>query len=317
VTGNRMRRLATVATTALLGSMLLGVGTASAKTPGWEFLDNVTLPSAVTPGADAGYSFRIHNGGTSNIAQLYLTTSVNAVPSYFTNDRGTVCQLSPTLSCAFGALNAGASIKVIVAYTTPPTGSSYNPIFQINSTGVTFQDAHHSHGDTLSDPFSTTLSTNANFAGGFQIADGTTYTDNTTLGKKNIQSSAASSSTLLVPVTIQDGLTSPPADVTTDPCATLNCIGDWTDLHVGNGNQGPVQVTLVLYAKSVPHGATVDNIGLWHEGSNPNPISLRCTDASSIPNGGANECVTVTQLASGNYQIVAWLNHNGGLRIQF
>jgi hypothetical protein len=31
--------------------------------------------------------------------------------------------------------------------------------------------------------------------------------------------------------------------------------------------------------------------------------------------GGA-ECVTVTQVGA-NYQIVAWLIHNGGLRIQY
>lgn len=310
--GNLARRLATVATTVLLGTMLLGAGTATAATPGWEFINNATLPSSVTPGADAGYTFRIHNNGKSNISQLYLTTSVQAAPSYFANSRGTVCQLSPTLLCAFGALNSDAFIDVTVAYATPATGNSYAAIFQINGTGVSFQDAHHSHGDTLSDPFSTTLSSDADFAGGFQIANGTTYTNNTVLGRKNIQSSAATSATLAVPVTIQDNLPGFPG-TGTDPCTTLHCIGDWTSVHVGNGSQGPVKVTLVLYGKSVPNQATVNNIGLWHEGSTPNPIMLRCGDASSIPNGGTKECVTVT-LVGGNYQIVAWLLHNGGGR---
>jgi hypothetical protein len=313
VTGKIARRLATVATTALLGTMLLGAGTATAAQAGWEFINNATLPSAVTPGADAGYSFTIHNNGKSNISQLYLTTSVDAAPSYLATSRGTaVCQTSPTLFCSFGALNSGGAIDVTVAYTTPTTGNSYSATFQINSTGVSFQDAHHSHGDTLTDPFSTTLSSDADFAGGFQIADGTTYTDNTALGKKNIQSSAATSKTLAVPVTIQDNLPGFPG-TGTDPCTTLHCIGDWTSVRVGNGSQGPVKVTLVLYGKSVPNQATVNNIGLWHEGSTPNPITLRCSDASSIPNGGANECVTVT-LVGGNYQIVAWLLHNGGGR---
>ena len=315
MTGNRMRRLATVATTALLGTMLLGVGTATAATPGWQFLNLATLPSAVTPGADAGYSFTIHNGGKSNISQLYLATSVNAAPSYFSNSRGTVCQLSPTLFCAFGALNSGASIDVVVAYTTPTSGSSFVTTFQINATGVSFQDAHHSHGDTLSQPFSTVLSSNSNFAGGFQIADGTTYANSTTLSKQNTQSSAATSKALVVPVTIEDGLASFPG-TGTDPCTTLRCLGSWTSLNVGNGNQGPVKITLVLYGKSVPNQATVDNIGLWHEGSSPNPIVLRCSAATSIPSGGPSECVTVTQVG-GNYQVVAWLIHNGGLRIQY
>jgi hypothetical protein len=313
VTGNLMRRLATVATAALLGTMLLGTATVSASTPGWAFQNQLALPTSVTPGADAGYSFTIANTGKSNISQLYLTDSVNAAPSYFSNSRNTVCQQSPTLLCAFGALNAGDHIDVVIAYTTPTVGSTFAPIFQINGTGVSFTDANHSHGDTKSTTITTSLNANAHFAGGFQIADGTTYTTTPTLGRKSPQSSAASSSELLVPVTIEDGLTTFPG-TGTDPCTTLNCLGDWASIHVGNGNQGPVKVTLVLFGKSVPNGATVDNIGFWHEGSLTNPITLPCSDASSIPSGGSNECVTVTLLGNGNYQIVAWLVHNGGGR---
>jgi hypothetical protein len=303
-----LRRLVTVASSAILVLMLLGAGIATASTPGWAFTNTATLPATVTPGADAGFQFDIVNQGKSNISQLYLTTSDNAVPSYFSNSRGTVCQLSPTLFCAFGALNAGDSIHVLIAYTTPTLGSSFGIIFQINGTGVSFTDPHRSHGDTLSQPFTTALSADPNFAGGFQIKDGTTYTTNNVLSKRNDQSSAATSGALLVPVTIQDGLTTPP-DGATDPCATLHCIGDWTALQVGNGTDGPVKVTLVLYGKSVPNGATVDNIGLWHQNT---LVSLRCSDPSSIPNGGTNECVTVT-LVGINFQIVAWLLHNGGL----
>jgi hypothetical protein len=314
MTGYRTRRLATVVSSALLGLLLLGTSGVTASTPGWEFINIATLPATVSPGADAGYQFTIHNGGKSNISQLYLTTSVNAVPSYFSSDRRTVCQLSPTLFCAFGALNAGDSIVVLVAYTTPTSGSSFNVTFQINGTGVSFTDPHKSHGDTLSQSFTTTLSSSADFAGGFQISDGTTYTDSGALSKKNDQQSSASSSFLLVPVTIQDGLTSAP-DGATDPCGTLNCIGDWTSVHVGNGNQGPVKVTILLYGKSVPNGATVDNIGLWHQDT---LITLRCSDSSSIQNAGptGNECVTVTLVGS-NFRIVAWLLHNGGVHSAF
>lgn len=326
VTGYRTRRLATVVSSALLGLLLLGTSGVAASTPGWEFINTdtqvpcvqvacVSLPTTVSPGSDVGYKFTIHNAGKSNISQLYLTTSVNAVPSYFFNSRGTTvtCQLSPTLFCAFGALNAGDTIDVLVAYPTPASGSSFSSTFQINGTGVSFTDPHKSHGDTLSLPFTTALSSSADFAGGFQISDATTYTDSGTLSKKNDQQSSASSSTLYIPVTIQDGLSSPP-DGLPDPCGTLNCIGDWTSLHVGNGNQGPVKVTLILYGKSVPNGATVDNIGLWHGG--PNPITAHCVyPVGATPTTPPTniECVTVTLLPSGNFQIVAWLLHNGGL----
>jgi Domain of unknown function DUF11 len=313
-----LRRLVTVASSAILVLMLLGAGITTASTPGWAFTVPQVLPDTVNPGANAGYSFTIFNGGKSNISQLYLTDSINASPVYFSNSRGTTCQLSPTLFCAFGALNAGDTIDVVIAYTTPTSGTSFPVTFELNGTGVSFTDPHKSHGDTLPLTLTTTLNASPNFAGAFELT-GTTIGTTGTLGKKNDQTSSVNpkAGSTLVPVTIQDGLTSPPSGGT-DPCTTtLNCIGDWTAIRVGNGTNadGPIMVTLLLYGPSVPKGATVDNIGLWHEGSTTNPIVLRCS-ASTLPTVGGAECVTVTKIGN-NFQIVAWLLHNGSLRGQY
>ena len=274
-----LRRAVAVVTGAMLAAMLIGPATVSAAQPGWEFTNLALLPSAVSPGSSAGYSFTIHNGGSSNISHLYLTDSVNAAPTYFVNSRGTVCQQSPTLFCSFGALNSGDSIDVTVAYATPTSGSAFDVTFQLNSNGATFSDrGGNSHGDSLNSPkLTTALSSNKNFAGAFSL-DTTDVATDPSLSKQNPQSSAVTPPVSKIPVTVEDGLVTF-GGAGTDPCGTAtlaHCIGDWARLNVDNGAAGPVKVTIMLYGKSVPNAATTSNIKLFHEGSSPNPITTQC-----------------------------------------
>jgi len=305
-------RLASIATAASLALMLLGTGTASASVAPFEFTNFASLPDTVTPGADAGYQFTIHNKATSNISQLFLTAPSNGTPTFFWNSRGTICQQSPSLSCSFGALNAGDTINVVVAYSTAGASSPFSATFKLDSTGGAGTDPHKSHGDSVSQTLTTVLSADKNFVGAFEL-DPTTLTTNTDLGKKNSQASSVTPPSVgfgdYQPVTIQENVT-PPAD---DPCATANCLGDWSFVRVGSGTLGPVHLTILLYGPSVSGQATLDNIVLYHTGSVPNPISLRCSDPTSIPNGGAAECITVT-MQGHNFLIDAWLTHNGGYR---
>ena len=299
----------------MLAVMLIGPATVSAAQPGWQFTNIALLPSAVSPGSSAGYSFTIHNGGTSNISQLFLTDSVKAPTTYVVNSRGTVCQLSPTLFCSFGALNAGADIDVTVAYATPTSGSSFDVTFQLNSNGASFNDkGGNSHGDTLSsDKLSTVLSPDKNFAGQFSL-DGTDVANGQDLSKKNPQATTVTPPVSKIPVTVEDGLVTFPG-TGADPCGTASlphCIGDWARVNVDNGAVGPVKVTLMLYGPSVPNGATTDNIKLWHEGSSPNPITTQCT-ALTLPTAGGAECITVTKVGN-NFKIIGWLNHNLTIR---
>jgi hypothetical protein len=315
VSSIHLRRAVAVVTGAMLAVMLIGPATVSAAQPGWEFQNVALLPDAVSPGSSAGYTFRIHNGGSSNISHLFLADSVNAAPTYFVNSRGTVCQQSPTLLCSFGALNSGASIDVTVAYATPSSGSAFDVTFQLNSNGSTFSDkGGNSHGDTLSsNKLSTALSANKNFAGRFAI-DTTDVATDTALSKQNPQASSVTPPVSKIPVTVEDGLATFGGSGA-DPCGTAalaHCIGDWARLNVNDGNASPVKVTILLYGASLPKGATVSTIKLWHEGSSPNPITTACS-ASTLPTAGGAECITVTQVGK-NFQVVGWLNHNGYIR---
>ena len=306
----RLRRLATVVSTALLGAMLLGTGTAVANPPGWQFLDPTLLPDTVTPGADAGYSFTIHNGGKSNISQVYLLNDSTDTIDWLQTDRSTaVCTTTPSLNCSFGAMPAGgADIHVLVVYKTPAVAGSYSTTFYLNGTGFSIKDGGTSHGDSLPLTFHTTLSSNANFGGGYQVHGGS-FGSNQSVGRSNIQGSTVQSNLNLVPVTIQDGFTSFPGSGA-DPCGSLNCVGDWTVVRVGSGSEGPIKVSLLIYGKSIKGNFSLSNFALWHDGSTPNPITLSCTDASAIPNGGTAECVTATMQGT-NVLLTAWLKHNG------
>jgi hypothetical protein len=316
VSSIHLRRAVAVVTGAMLAAMLIGPATVTAAQPGWAFTNPKLLPDAVSPGASAGYSFTIHNGGTSNISQLFLTDSVKAPPTYFFNSRGTVCQLSPSLFCSFGALNAGADINVVIAYATPTTGSVFEVTFQLNSNGATFSDrGNNSHGDSLNSTpglFATALNSNKNFAGRFDL-DGTDVATDQDLSKKNPQASTVTPPASNIGVSVEDGLATF-GGTGTDPCGTsgvLQCIGDWARLNVDNGSSGPVKVTLLLYGPSVTNAANTGNIKLWHEGSSPNPITTVCS-ATTLPTG-SGECITVTKVGN-NFKIVGWLNHNGYVR---
>lgn len=305
---SRLRRLAAISTLALLATMVLGTGVTSATVANMQFLSPTKLPATVGPNALAGYSFTVHNGGSSNLSQLFLSAPANGAAAFYTDNRNTQCQLTPTLSCSYGALNAGDSIFVTVAYQVGT--SNFNVTFNLDTTGGPTSDGHHSHGDSVTQSFTTSVNSGKDFAGGFQL-DGGTFGTNDTLGKKNDQSTTVHSGLALTPVNVTDGITTFPG-TGDDPCATLSCVGDWTQVQVGTGTQGPIEVKLLIYGQSVKGNPALSSFGLWHEGSTPNPITVRCADPTSI-NAGNQECITVS-MQGNNYLIDAWLIHNGTLR---
>ena len=128
-----LRRVASVASASLLALMLLSPGVATASVAGFTFTNFGSLPTTVTPGADAGYKFTIYNSGSSNISQLFLNAKTNGVPTFFWNSRGTDCQLNPYLLCSFGALNSHDTIDVIVAYNTAGASSPFSATFNLDT----------------------------------------------------------------------------------------------------------------------------------------------------------------------------------------
>jgi hypothetical protein len=220
-------------------------GVASAAPPNWTM--NVTkLPPTVSPGSPAGYQVTITNNGPSNIAALYLVAEVNGsvnVPTvYVSTSQGTCAPVGQPLDCAFGALSPVNSVRVIVAYTTPTSGSSFPVEFQGNATGDTFKDGikGRSHGDTLlPDPVvtSTALNNGKNFAGSFSIEDGTSIANNGSLTGNNKQSAALENIPAGVPASVEDG-PGTTGECTNDAEEGIDCSqfdGEWAVVNVAGG----------------------------------------------------------------------------------
>ena len=315
----RLGRVATVVTSASLAVMLIGVGTTLASPPGWEFVNAENPSVQVRTGRLAGWSFTIHNGGSSNIAKLYLTDSLLTNAAFVQDERG-ACVASPVLYCDFGALTAGDSIDVLVVHTAPTTAGNFPIKFQLNTSGATFSDSKgRSHGDTLNlefdgktgNPPVTVVRSGTEFDGGYVLAAGTEYSTGTTVTKQNPQSSSVLAPINLAAVTIEDTSSYPG---TGDPCATsgITCIGQWTKLSAPTTIGAPIRVGLLVQAKGIPGSVGPDDIVVWHEGGDGiigNEEGERCSSASD---SASAPCVYVTK--DGNFHVVVWLLSNGGLR---
>jgi hypothetical protein len=292
----------------LAASFVLTVsGTASASPPNWS-MTVVDLPSLAANGSGVGYRVTIHNGGPSNISSLYLVTKTQNSPAFVDSPSQGTCS-SPgagALSCNFGALTNGSSVSVVVGYAAPASGTSFDPVFQGNTTGATFSDAGHSHGDTLQDPNETPtqLTTSRDFAGGFALNQNKVSTD-ANLGKNNVQSTSVTPPEVGLVATVQDG-----AGVGTFTCSvcTKTLFGEWSKVTVGHGESFgiPFPVTLLVLGKTLPKGVTADSIELVHVLDNGT--------TQILPNCGTGElttsCVTVTPVGS-NYRITGLFDQNG------
>jgi hypothetical protein len=295
----------------LAGSFVfVASGSASAATPRWS-MSVVDLPSLAANGSGAGYQVTIANAGPSNISSLFLVTKIQDSPGFITTTQGT-CSTpgSGPLKCTFGALGAGNSVTVVVGYATPASGKSFAPGFQANSNGATFSDTKgRSHGDTLQDPneTATQLTTSANFAGGFALTRNDVKTaDN--VGRNNVQATTVSPPTVGVITTAQDGLA---ANAFTCIGCTKTLFGDWSRVTVGDGQPfgSLFPVTLLVYGKALPKGATQDSIDLVHvlDNGSTQILSTRCGPTPTL------NCVTVTPVGS-NYKITGWVDRNGGFK---
>jgi len=295
---------------------LAAAGGAAASPPRWSMTE-VNLPSVVHNGSSAGYRVTIANAGPSNISTLYLVTKTTAAPVYVAPDptHGTCTQaLAGPLKCSFGAVNAGDSVTVTVAYQTPTSGTSFDPVFQGNSNGATFSDSRGtSHGDTLQTgtPQPTTLTSSKDFGGGFDIDAGAVSTD-PLLSKKNIQATSVTPPVPAVVAAVEDN----PAGTTDCPgCGSL--LGEWAEVTVGDGQpfQGSplFPISMTIYGKSVPlklsDPTVLAKIGMVHVHDGiVDTLNTPCPASGPILN-----CVTATVVA-GNLVITGWVDENGRVR---
>lgn len=261
---NRLARFASILTTALLAGLLLGVGTVSAKTPAWS-MSIVRIPTAVAPGAYAAYRVTITNGGSSNIAKLFLTDTSGQAP--FSVSPSTGCTASGPLSCSLGALHSGASVTRVIVYKTNPAASSFTDTFEANTSGATASDGGTSHGDTLRSTVSTPENGSANFAGGY-VVDSSSFSTG----------SGDSQSTTVTPPTMGIGVTISETGGGTSQCGSGTPIGQLSTINVGDGGTfSPFLMKLTIKASSLPDELELIQVKLCHQYDNGSHVFLlRC-----------------------------------------
>ena len=305
----RLTRLATVATSASLALMLLGVGGATAKTPvGWS-VTATPIADQIGPGSVQGYSVVIKNIGPSNVAKLYLTTAdiskgLPGTPISPTYSSIAGCNTGTNQGCSFGAFPAGRTQTLTLAFTAASGDSPFVVEFAINTNGYVL-GTNQSHGDSATDSPSTPVNSSPDFAGGFSLVGLDTFTTGALSGTNHQQSSVTGPDFLAISVT-EDG-TAPDASGQA-ACVTYTCIGQWAHVSVGDHTQGPVKV--VLNINGVPNSVQASSIVLYHSGDGI--IANHPCNASNPPTN--IPCYTVTKVSNGVFKIVAWLANNGGLR---
>ncbi|MCI0344067.1 MAG: hypothetical protein L0221_01305 [Chloroflexi bacterium] len=308
------RSIAAHASAALLvAASLISATGVSAAQPGWD-IQITTLPSAVSPGADAGYRLVISNTGSSNISQLFLTDSITVPPTYLAGQRIELCQTEPVLFCSFGALNAGDSITLTVAYETPTSGSSFSVTFQLNTTGASFKDkGANSHGDTFTTTATTDLDGNENFAGGFIQSADSSVANGQALSRRNVQATKAivdATSQSGIPVTVEDGTGVSFACL---GCGGLTQLGEWSDVQVAEGTtlSGLIEVTITIFWKNVPNNINLNNVIVFHTNDAGTETEIIDTVCGATP---VANCLIATTLESKDLQIVVFVDHNGGFK---
>jgi hypothetical protein len=233
-------------------------GVASAAPPNWV-MNVATLPPTVSPGAPAGYAVTITNNGPSNIAALYLVAEVNGslvAPTVYVNPSQGACDpVGQPLDCALGALTAGQSATVVVAFTTPTSGSSFPVEFQGNATGETFKDGikGRSHGDTLlPNPVVTltALNNGKNFAGFFSTDD-VDGIFNSPVGGNNKQQAGLQNLPVGVPGSVLDG-PNVVGSCVSNPLEGIDCArvdGEWVEINVAGGADTSF-ILIITYPKN-------------------------------------------------------------------
>jgi len=303
-----------------------GSGVNAANPSGWK-ITFVKIPTIVGAGNgnDAGYQVTVENQGPSQINGLSMTVTPTDTPavlwsylSAFTtvNAATPVCTTTAPLTCQLGTYAAGSKLTFTIAY---PVAAGLTGTFDVDvsiraSTGDVNPDGGHSRGDAFVQTASTTISSSPNFDGGFVVGSDD-YATGGSLGRNNKQNTALIPPGSLIPVTIEDGITT---GVTCDPNVNAACngvFGEWSRLNVNNGTPGlAFKATLFVWGGAVPGGVGADEIQVVHvlDGGGINVISQHCTfGTGSVPTNV--ECITPSKVGS-NYQIIVWLFQNGAVR---
>ena len=348
------RKLTGIATAAALALSVLGGGIATAATPDWKAgygtdsraafqPSSGASSSAVKAGNKVGFFEWLRNGGTSNISQLFLEATATPAATVYraswsiedgsgTEVSNGVCPSDTPLKCSFGALNAGHTVYLVVAYNTgiAVDGTTQQVDFSWSANGATTRDGGTSRGDSLPHRDSVILTNNGDANGNFYFEQtDITVQTNQKLSGTNQQATTATVTAGLTGVAVSDSpllVTLCDSTLTASFPSWFSCsqLSSLTSLiEVGNGktfknrNDGP-GIKVIVTFQQAPKQLSSARPFVYHYFKDANGvgqadlITAQCNYVAGFPDGAtpSEGCLTV------NGKIVTvWLFHNGPMRM--
>ena len=257
---SKRRPLAAVAAGLLIAATFLGTtAPAFAAVPtGTATLE--ALPTQFTQGSQVGFRATFDEQDSSSLAKLYLvlnTTGASGITylSATLNGASTprACSQALPVTCVWRNVRPGDHVVVTAGYTVVAGGTAVTGDGIWSTTGQATSDGGTSHGDTWQDtPKTSTLSTDANFGGGFSATSGTVIANGQAVSATNRQATKVGGLPAGVLATVLDGTT------TNADCGPIDCstaFGEWSEVTVGDGQTfGTAFQIVITYYQGTPKG---------------------------------------------------------------
>ena len=297
-----------------------------AKPPRWTITSSQLVSGGISAGSDQGFRVTITNHGPSNISKLYLLAATDTEgrrladrARFLTSSRrSSDCVQQGALLCSFGAVRAGETITVVVAYRVPLSTGKGRVVFELNTTGLV-PGGNNSHGDAAFSPQTVRILPrgSGNAAGAFVTDDTFDVANGQKVSATNKQATRVSGKGSLIPVTVKDGAA---VEFT---CPRSNCnkeaFGEWSRVNVAGGATfaKAFEVRITVAKSELPDDLKLKDVVVYHvlDDGRVETIDRTCEDGP--PAKGEPECRTATRDAHGNLVMKVYTYRNGGYKGAF
>jgi hypothetical protein len=277
-------------------------------------------PTQIAPDNMVRFDIEFKNNTPSNFAQLFMTAdppdaTLDSVLEQPTIDGVPAGSCAPdsdvNLSCVFGALNAGQTVKLAVLYDADEDATGTLVVeFLFTSTGNTGSDTPgRSHGDDFPVTGSVVINADADFDGGYFTDPASVGTDPDLSRRGNPQSTSVPSFGAFTggPLTVEE-VDANDTDLVCTGISTASCFGQWAIVNVNEDAPVAGGFEVVLAYDHVPgNGSNVRFIHLLG-GTTPQFIEEAC-DADLLVN-----CIASVDNVGGDTIFTLILSNNGPLR---
>ena len=269
---------------------------------------------------------RVDNHGPSNISKLYLLAATDTDGGRLADPAGSSsssrkagdCVQQGALLCSFGAVRAGETITVTVAYRVPLSTGKGRVVFELNTSGLV-PGGNNSHGDAAYSPQTVRIlpRRSGNAARRLRHRRHVRRANGQRLGPTNRQATRVSGKGTLIPVTVKDGA----AVEFTCPRSTCDkeAFGEWSKVSVDGGATfaKAFEVRLTIAKSELPDDLKLKDVVVYHvlDNGRVETIARECADGA--PAKGEPECRIAKRDAAGNLVLKVYTYRNGGYKGAF